>query len=439
MNRRFFKRYTPMLILPLLLIALACTSEDSATTAEVSALSPEPNVSPLLDVVTTIYPVTYFAERVGGDRATVESIIKTGVDAHDFEPTPSDIIKISDADVLIYNHPAFESWVADAISTSGSESLIVVKTADLPEDIEFKDAHGHGDEHGDEHGGEEAQLVKSVSHVIEEVEHGDITAEQGISEIENLLHVLEGNHEDENHKNQQEDHAEDEHLDELLEELEKVIGRVEAEEIAAGDGIEEIETIIGAHHHDEDEHGDEHGDEHETLLDPHVWLNPLEAVEQVRAIQAAFTNADQAGTSTYDENTDVLIAELLAVDKKFIDGLESCALDRVIVSHEAYGHMADRYSFEQIGLSGLSTEAEPGPQRIAKIIDEIKILGVSHILQEPIGNQELAESVASETDTEILPFHPMESLTPAEFDSGETYFSIMDENLKSLRAALRCE
>ena len=81
MNRRFFKRYTPMLILPLLLIALACTSEDSATTAEVSALSPEPNVNPLLDVVTTIYPVTYFAERVGGDRATVESIIKAGVDA----------------------------------------------------------------------------------------------------------------------------------------------------------------------------------------------------------------------------------------------------------------------------------------------------------------------------------------------------------------------
>ena len=71
MNRRFFKRYTPMLILPLLLIALACTSEDSAPTAEVSALSPEPNVSPLLDVVTTIYPVTYFAERVGGDRATI--------------------------------------------------------------------------------------------------------------------------------------------------------------------------------------------------------------------------------------------------------------------------------------------------------------------------------------------------------------------------------
>ena len=439
MNRRFFKRYTPMLILPLLLIALACTSEDSATTAEVSALSPEPNVSPLLDVVTTIYPVTYFAERVGGDRATVESIIKPGVDAHDFEPTPSDIIKISDADVLVYNHPAFESWVADAVSTSGSESMIIVKAADLPETIEFKDAHGHGDEHGDEHGGEEAELVKSVSHVIKEVEHGDITAEQGISEIEKLVHVLEGNHEDDNHKNQQEDHAEDQHLDELLEELEKVIGRVEAGEIAAGDGIEEIETIIGAHHHEEDEHGDEHGDEDETLLDPHVWLDPLEAVEQVRAIQAAFTNADQAGASTYAENADVLIAELLAVDKKFIDGLESCALDRVIVSHEAYGHMAGRYGFEQIGLSGLSTETQPGPQRIAKIIDEIKILDVNHILQEPTGNQELAKSVASETDTEVLPFHPMESLTPAEFDSGETYFSIMDENLKSLRAALRCE
>ena len=154
MNRRFFKRYAPMLILPLLLIALACTSGDSAPTpevstptSEVSAPAPEAKVSPVLNVVTTIYPVTYFAERVGGDRTTVESLIKAGVDAHDFEPTPSDIIKISNADVLGYNHPAFESWVADAVSTSASESLIVVKAADLPEDIEFKDAHGHA--HGD--------------------------------------------------------------------------------------------------------------------------------------------------------------------------------------------------------------------------------------------------------------------------------------------------
>ena len=102
MNRRFFKRYAPMHILPLLLIALACTSGDSAPTpevstptSEVSAPAPEANVSPVLNVVTTIYPVTYFAERVGGDRTTVESLIKAGVDAHDFEPTPSDIIKIS--------------------------------------------------------------------------------------------------------------------------------------------------------------------------------------------------------------------------------------------------------------------------------------------------------------------------------------------------------
>ena len=318
-NRRFFKCYLPVLILPLLLIALACTSQDSDS-------PPEQNVSSVLDVVTTIYPVTYFAERVGGDKVNVKSFINAAVDAHDFEPTPSDIITIGDADVLVYNHPELESWVADAISTSTSESLIVIKAADLPEDMKF------------------------------------------------------------NH-----------------------------------------------------EHGDEHGDEHEKMVDPHVWLNPLEAVQQVRAIQTAFSNADPVGTSTYAENADALIAELLATDKKFIDGLESCALDRVIVSHEAYGHMSGRYGFEQIGLSGLSTETQPGPQRIAKIIDEIKILGVNHILQEPIGNQELAKALASETDTKVLPFHPMESLTPAEVDSGKTYFSIMDENLKSLRAALRCE
>ena len=426
------------LIFPILLIAIACTSGDSEPTAE-SAM--EPTRSPeQMSVITTIYPMKYFSQRVGGERVNVESLMKAGVDAHDFEPTSGDIIKIGEADVLVFNHPAFESWVQDAVVAAGNESLIVVKAADIADDAVLAHAHDHGH---DEHDDKEAKLVEQLSHVIDEVEHGDISADDGLVEIEEVLHQFEGDHEghddheshedaehkeDDDHEAHEDEHAHDEHLDELIEQLEEIVRRTETGAVSADAVIEEIESILGEHGHDEDEKG----------VDPHLWLNPMEAIDQVRAIQTAFSDADPVGAKTYAQNADSLVAELKALDDSFKAGLSSCELDHIIVSHEAYGHLAVRYSIEQIGLQGLSTEGEPLPKRVAQIVDAIGELGVMHVLQEPIAGSPLVETVAKETGSEVLPLHPIESLTPAELNGGATYFTIMNQNLESLRLALNC-
>ena len=71
-----------------------------------------------MQVVASMYPLEYFVERVGGDRVVVESVISSGADAHDFEPTPGDLRDIAAADVFIYNGLGFESWV-DALLSAG--------------------------------------------------------------------------------------------------------------------------------------------------------------------------------------------------------------------------------------------------------------------------------------------------------------------------------
>lgn len=420
MNINLFKRYFLVLLVPALLAVAACETEESDSGAQSDSDSQ-------LSVLTTIYPMTYFSQRVGGDRVTVESLVKAGIDAHDFEPTPGDIISISNADVLVYNHPAFESWVEGAIAAATNDSLIVVKTADAADDVELTHDHGHEDEHADEHDehtDEETELVEAVVHVIEEVEHGDITADAGVGEIDAIVHSFEGEHDAHDH----EDEEHEEHLNELIEELESVILQVESGAVSADVGIEEIEAVLGTHDHDDHEEGN----------DPHFWLNPLEAVEQVQTIQDAFSSADPEGASVYAENASTLISELLALDSEIADGLGSCDLDHVVVSHEAYGHLAERYGIEQIGLQGLSTEGDANPKRVAEIIDAMKDLGVTHVMQEPIAGSPLAETVASETGSAVLPLHPMESLTASELENGDTYFSIMRANLDSLRTALSC-
>jgi len=459
MNLTIIRRLLVALTLPVLLVIAACASDDPSP---VSTAAPEPE----LDVITTLYAVTYFSERVGGERAQVESLIKAGVDAHAFEPVPSDVIAIGEADVLVFNHPAFESWVADAINAANSQSLVVVKTADLPDDIEIAHDHGdedgHGeDEHGDhegehgKHGSEETELVEALAHVIEEVEHGDITAAQGFVEIEEVLLEVEGDHEAEDHINHKEDTGEEAHLEELIHELEEIVAEVESGAVTQDEGLERIESVLGGHDHegdehadpDEDEHGDHDDDEHadkedehghDASMDPHVWLSPLKAIKQVRVIQDAFSTADPEGAGLYTQNANTLVDELRTLDAEFSAGLSSCSMDHMIVSHEAYRHLAEAYGIEQIGLQGLSTEGETTPQRVAQIVEKITELGSRHLLQEPIAGSALVETVAAETGSEILPLHPMESLTPAELDRGATYFTIMIENLRSLRVALGC-
>jgi zinc transport system substrate-binding protein len=464
MNPTIVRRLLVALTLPVLLVIVACSSDDPSPTStlapepsQAAALAPEPSQAstptpePELDVITTLYAVTYFSERVGGERAQVESLIKAGVDAHAFEPVASDVIAIGEADVLVFNHPAFESWVVDAINAANSQSLVVVKTADLPDDIKIAHDHGdehdeHGDEH-DEHGNKEAELVKALAHVIHEVEDGDITAAQGFVEIEEVLHEVEGDHEAEGHADHQDETGEEAHLEELIHELEEIIAEVESGAATQDEGLERLESVLGEHDHEGDEHADHDDDEHadkedehghDLGMDPHVWLSPLEAIKQVRAIQDAFSTADPEGADLYAQNANTLVDELRSLDAEFSAALSSCSLDHMIVSHEAYGHLAAAYGIEQIGLKGLSTEGEATPQRVAQIVDKITELGVQHLLQEPITGSPLVETVAVETGSEILPLHPMESLTPAELDGGATYFTIMNENLRSLRVALGC-
>jgi ABC-type Zn uptake system ZnuABC Zn-binding protein ZnuA len=112
-----------VLFATLTLTFLACGGGSSET----------PGTEPEVNVVTTIYPLTYFTERVGGERARVTPLIRPGIEAHDFEPTSGDIRTIAAADVLIYNHPAFEAWVADAVDAASSDGLVVVETADVPD------------------------------------------------------------------------------------------------------------------------------------------------------------------------------------------------------------------------------------------------------------------------------------------------------------------
>ena len=64
-------------------------------------------------VVASFYPLYEFASRVGGDRAEVSSLVPTGIEPHDWEPTPRDVERVRSSDIMVINGAGFESWADD--------------------------------------------------------------------------------------------------------------------------------------------------------------------------------------------------------------------------------------------------------------------------------------------------------------------------------------
>jgi len=78
-----------------------------------------------LRVVATTTQVADLAANVGGDRVRVSSLLKPGIDPHDYEPSPADIDAIAHADLVLENGVGLEAWLAGTIDSSGFDGPVV--------------------------------------------------------------------------------------------------------------------------------------------------------------------------------------------------------------------------------------------------------------------------------------------------------------------------
>lgn len=173
-------------------------------------------------------------------------------------------------------------------------------------------------------------------------------------------------------------------------------------------------------------------------VDPHVWLDPARYEEIVRAVADALAKADPANEATYAANAEAYIARIAALDEEFRAGLSDCERTTIVTSHEAFGYLADAYGLTQVGILGLSPEAEPDPRRLAELRDLVEREGVTTIFAEELVSPKVAETLANEAGVRVAVLNPIESLTDAQEKAGEDYLSLMRENLDTLRRALDC-
>ncbi|HBJ01449.1 MAG TPA: adhesin, partial [Lysinibacillus sp.] len=107
-----------------------------------------------LTIYTTVYPLSYFAQRIGGDFVDVSSIYPAGANEHTFEPTQKDMMKLADATIFFYIGLGLEGFVENAKKTLANEDVTMVATADEVSDekLAISTGHVHAEDDDHEHG-----------------------------------------------------------------------------------------------------------------------------------------------------------------------------------------------------------------------------------------------------------------------------------------------
>ncbi|MDZ5443859.1 metal ABC transporter substrate-binding protein [Micromonospora sp. 4G57] len=189
------------------------------------------------------------------------------------------------------------------------------------------------------------------------------------------------------------------------------------------------DAAAGGHQHEgEPAHEEETGGK-----DPHLWLDPTRLATVGDRLAERLGRADPEQAADFTARAAAFRADLAKLDTEYAEGLKTCQRREIVTSHTAFGYLAEHYQLEQVGITGLTPDSEPSPQRLAEVAKEAREHRATTIFFETLVSPKVAETVAREVGAKTAVLDPIEG-PPADGD----YLSAMRANLETLRTALDC-
>lgn len=230
-----------------------------------------------------------------------------------------------------------------------------------------------------------------------------------------------------------------------------------------GDSVKEEETVEGMqtdehhhhhehakedkehahkHEHEHDKDRDHNHDEEETEYDEHVWLSLKNAVIFVQKIADTLGEIDKENADTYIMNANSYIKELSSLDKAYSNNVNSASEKTVVFADRfPFRYLTDDYGLKYYAaFSGCSAESEASFETIIFLANKIDELGLNTVLTIEGKEHKIAETVIKNTKSKnqkIAVMDSMQSTTLKDVETGTTYLSVMEQNLKTLSEALK--
>jgi zinc transport system substrate-binding protein len=170
--------------------------------------------------------------------------------------------------------------------------------------------------------------------------------------------------------------------------------------------------------------------------DPHFWQDPTLVAKIADRFAALMAKRDPANASDYRANNAALQADLSRLDEEYIQGLKTCKIRTLVVSHDAFEYLGRRYDLRIRPIAGLSPDAEPSPKHLQELAELIKSEKITTVFNERLASPKLANTLADELGIGTAVLDPIEGITSSDADAS--YLSLMRDNLIAIQKADSC-
>ncbi len=265
-------------------------------------------------VVATIFPQYDIARTIAKDMAKVDMLLPFGAESHGYEPTMSDMKKVSDCDIFIYAGDKMESWASRAAEEAQNKGAIVI------------------------------DLSKVVSNII-------------------------------------------------------------------------------GHGHD---------------IDPHIWLDPQNAIEITNAITDALCKTDSANADLYLDAAIKYTDELERLNDRLWELAEKPNGHTLCFGGKfAFAYITDKYGFKYLSAyDDCSHSAEPTAADIAAVIKAVKDENIKIVYHEELSEPKTAQTIADETGAELCLLHSCHNISEEDHTAGVSFLMLMDSNIDNIEKGL---
>ncbi len=211
--------------------------------------------------------------------------------------------------------------------------------------------------------------------------------------------------------------------------LDKSLGAIAPEAqsvvLAASPGLSKIK---GSDQHDDHDHeeGDHEGHDDETVkpedaFDPHIWLDPDNAIVMVRHIAQRLAEQDEKNSQKYTANADETIERLKQLGNEINVQVAPVRDQPYMVFHQAYGYFENRFGLQNAGILSPNPLGGPSAKRLQKLAQEVRSSGVRCVFSEPQIQPQAWDAIADDNGLRIDTLDPIGlEVTPG----PELYFEL---------------
>lgn len=196
-----------------------------------------------------------------------------------------------------------------------------------------------------------------------------------------------------------------------------------------------VELYEEEHEHSEDEHNHEH---ETTEYDEHVWTSPENAIIICDEICKALTEIDSENADEYNANNERYAEALKNLSEEIRETVSTSKNNSIAIADRfPMRYFCEEYNINYIAaFPGCSAQVEANPVSIANIKNYIRENAIDVVFKVDLSTGLVAETVSELTGAEIMTLYSCHVISLEDYENGETYISLMERNLNSVKTAL---